>query len=90
MRFRLGLDTRLLVSAVCVNTHMNYKNNGGSGSSGSGGLFDEDAMIEDENIYSATTGKLDVGELVAQVFWVNLDPYPKKPGTSPVVYEISG
>jgi hypothetical protein len=61
-----------------------------AGGGGGGGLFDEDAMIEDENIYSATTGKLDVGELVAQVFWLNLDPYPKKPGTKPVVYEISG
>ena len=47
-------------------------------------------IIEDESIYSAESGKLDLGELVAQTFWLELDPYPKKPGTDPVSYSISG
>jgi hypothetical protein len=49
-----------------------------------------DNIIEDESIYSVDTGKLDLGELVAQTFWMTLDPYPKKPGTSPVSFSISG
>jgi hypothetical protein len=47
-------------------------------------------MVEDPAIYSSTTGILDVGELVAQSFWLQLDPFPKKPGTRPVQMEISG
>ena len=42
----------------------------------------EDVLMEDEAIF-ATNGMLDVGELVAQLVWLNLDPYPKKPGASP-------
>lgn len=51
---------------------------------------EEDALVEDEGIYSLKTGKLDVGELVAQNFWLGLDPYPKKPGSAPLRLEISG
>jgi hypothetical protein len=51
---------------------------------------EEDSLVEDEAIYSLATGILDVGELVAQTFWLNLDPYPKKPGTGPIEIEISG
>jgi hypothetical protein len=56
-------------------------------SAGSGA---EASLIEDESIYSSTTGLLDVGELVAQTFWLQLDPFPKKPGTGPMEIEISG
>jgi hypothetical protein len=49
----------------------------------------EDDVIEDEAIYSLN-GVLDVGELVAQLFWLKLDPYPKKPGSNPVQSSISG
>uniref|UniRef100_A0A6T6EYI4 Uncharacterized protein n=1 Tax=Craspedostauros australis TaxID=1486917 RepID=A0A6T6EYI4_9STRA len=51
---------------------------------------EDDAIVEDESIYSGLTGKLDVGELVAQMLWLNVDPYPKKPGTTPVSFSISG
>lgn len=51
--------------------------------------IDEDILMEDEAIY-AVDGLLDVGELVAQLFWLNLDPYPKKPGTDPVQRSITG
>jgi hypothetical protein len=44
----------------------------------------EEDIIEDENIYNAAKGQVDVGELVAQLFAVKLDPYPKKPGSKPV------
>lgn len=49
-----------------------------------------DDVIEDEHIYSLSTGLLDVGELVAQNFWLALDPYPKLPGSEPVEASISG
>ena len=49
---------------------------------------DDDVLMEDEAIY-ATGGMLDIGELVAQLFWLSLDPYPKKPGTDPVQASIS-
>lgn len=52
-------------------------------------LIDEDILMEDEAIY-AVNGLLDVGELVAQMFWLSLDPYPKKPGTAPVNISITG
>jgi uncharacterized metal-binding protein YceD (DUF177 family) len=51
---------------------------------------DADNMVEDESVYSLGSDNLDVGELVAQTFWLNLDPYPKKPGTGPVEISISG
>lgn len=50
---------------------------------------EEDALMEDEAIY-VIDGPLDVGELVAQLFWLKLDPYPKKPGSDPVQRSISG
>lgn len=50
---------------------------------------EEDILMEDEAIY-ATDGPLDLGELVAQLFWLGLDPYPKKPGTDPVQRSITG
>lgn len=50
---------------------------------------EEDSLIEDEAIYSVN-GLLDAGELVAQLLWLSLDPYPKRPGSSPVHITISG
>lgn len=47
-------------------------------------------ILEDEHIYSISTGLLDIGELVAQNFWLALDPYPKLPGSKPVEISISG
>ena len=52
--------------------------------------FGAEEIVEDESIYSASNGILDVGELVAQTFYLNLDRYPKKPGTGPLEYTISG
>eukprot|EP00977_Amphora_coffeiformis_P022650 scaffold11172_cov172-Amphora_coffeaeformis.AAC.3 len=56
--------------------------------------FDEDdelanVLMEDQAIYPVG-GHMDVGELVAQLFWLQLDPYPKKPGSEPVQRTISG
>lgn len=50
----------------------------------------EDDVFEDENIYSSIDGKIDLGELVSQLFWLKLDPYPKKPGTYPIRTSITG
>ena len=47
-------------------------------------------ILEDEHIYSVSTGHLDIGELVAQNFWLSLDPYPKLPGSEPIETSISG
>lgn len=49
----------------------------------------EDDVIEDVLIFG-NDGILDVGELVAQSFRLKLDPYPKKPGSEPVKYSITG
>jgi hypothetical protein len=49
----------------------------------------EEDIVEDENIFGHD-GMLDVGELVAQTFRLKLDPYPKKPGSEPVSYSITG
>lgn len=49
----------------------------------------EDDVVEDEAIF-ARDGIIDVGELVSQLFWLKLDPYPKKPGTGPIQISISG
>ena len=46
-------------------------------------------LMEDEAIYS-TESLLDVGELISQLFWLQLDPYPKKGGSGPVQYSITG
>jgi hypothetical protein len=48
-----------------------------------------DVLMEDQAIYPAG-GPLDVGELAAQLFWLQLDPYPKKPGSEAVRITISG
>eukprot|EP00533_Pseudo-nitzschia_delicatissima_P012363 CAMPEP_0197271532 /NCGR_PEP_ID=MMETSP1432-20130617/8658_1 /TAXON_ID=44447 /ORGANISM="Pseudo-nitzschia delicatissima, Strain UNC1205" /LENGTH=304 /DNA_ID=CAMNT_0042736957 /DNA_START=169 /DNA_END=1083 /DNA_ORIENTATION=+ len=47
-------------------------------------------LVEDESIYSLSSEQLDVGELIAQTFYLELDPFPKKPGSDPVSWEISG
>lgn len=52
-----------------------------------GGLAD---LVEDESIYSLSSDQFDVGELIAQTFCLELDPYPKKPGSDPVEWEITG
>ncbi len=49
----------------------------------------EEDIVEDENIFGVD-GIIDVGELVAQTFRLKLDPYPKKPGSEPVSYSITG
>lgn len=46
-------------------------------------------LMEDEAIYS-TESLLDVGELISQLFWLQLDPYPKKGGSGPVQFSITG
>ena len=51
--------------------------------------MNEDVLMEDQAIYS-TTGILDLGELVAQTFWLSVDKYPKKPGTDPIQFSITG
>ncbi|EEC47379.1 predicted protein [Phaeodactylum tricornutum CCAP 1055/1] len=50
---------------------------------------EDDALMEDEAIYPLD-GLFDVGELVSQLFWLKLDPYPKKPGTDFFSASISG
>jgi hypothetical protein len=62
----------------------------GNTSSSSEAAASSAALVEDESIYSSATGVLDVGELVAQTFWLQLDPYPKKPGTGPMEFTITG
>ena len=49
----------------------------------------EEDVVEDDAVLGAD-GVLDAGELVAQFFRLKLDPYPKKPGSSPVNYSITG
>jgi hypothetical protein len=46
-------------------------------------------LMEDEAIYS-TESLFDVGELISQLFWLQLDPYPKKEGSGPVQFSITG
>jgi len=47
-----------------------------------------DEIIEDEACF-CTDGIVDCGEIVAQMFRSNLDPYPKKPGSDPVSYSFT-
>ncbi len=47
-------------------------------------------VFEDDAIFDIASKRLDVGELVAQYFFQQLDPYPKKPGTDPIRISISG
>ena len=49
----------------------------------------DDDVLEDENIYSMD-GVIDIGELVSQILYLQLDPYPKKPGTYPIRTSITG
>ncbi|CAB9516172.1 Uncharacterized ACR, COG1399 [Seminavis robusta] len=49
----------------------------------------DDILMEDDAIY-ATNGMLDIGELTAQLFWLDLDPYPRKPGSEFLQFSISG
>jgi len=46
-------------------------------------------IIEDLAIFGSD-GILDAGELVAQSLRLKLNPFPKKPGTEPVTYSITG
>ena len=55
---------------------------------GEGGSLD-DNILQDVSVYPSG-GMLDVGELVAQLFYLQLDPYPKKPGTDLFHASISG
>ena len=51
---------------------------------------DLDDVFEDAAIF-ATNQMLDVGELLSQLLWLQLDPYPRKPGgPEKVQYTISG
>mmetsp|Transcript_33933 Transcript_33933/g.73541 ORF Transcript_33933/g.73541 Transcript_33933/m.73541 type:complete len:308 (-) Transcript_33933:107-1030(-) len=50
--------------------------------------IDED-IVEDEAVLGSD-GFIDVGELVAQLFRLKLDPYPKKPGSEPINLSFSG
>eukprot|EP00566_Odontella_aurita_P027769 CAMPEP_0113597814 /NCGR_PEP_ID=MMETSP0015_2-20120614/41227_1 /TAXON_ID=2838 /ORGANISM="Odontella" /LENGTH=165 /DNA_ID=CAMNT_0000505735 /DNA_START=386 /DNA_END=883 /DNA_ORIENTATION=+ /assembly_acc=CAM_ASM_000160 len=50
---------------------------------------DEDDVVEDEAVLGSE-GVLDLGELVAQLFRLKLDPYPKKPGSKPINLSFSG
>ena len=49
--------------------------------------YDSD-VVEDYAVYQ--NGVLDAGELVSQMFRLKLDPYPKKPGSEPVSFSITG
>lgn len=48
----------------------------------------EGDVIEDDAVFNS--GNLDVGELVAQMFRLKLDPFPKSPGSKPVDITFSG
>ena len=50
---------------------------------------DDDSVMEDEAVLTVG-GMLDVGELVSQLFWLSLDPYPKKPGSEWSQTSITG
>ena len=49
----------------------------------------EEDVVEDEAVLGSD-GYIDVGELVAQLFRLKLDPYPKKPGSKPINLSFSG
>ena len=88
------MEIQRLLSQQDVIDQRQQKGGGGSNSMqfdfGDNNFDNEESIIEDESIYSANTGLLDVGELVAQTFWLQLDPYPKKPGTNPIQTSITG
>lgn len=49
----------------------------------------EEDVVEDEAVLGSD-GYIDVGELVAQLFRLKLEPYPKKPGSKPINLSFSG
>ena len=49
----------------------------------------EEDVVEDEAVLGSD-GYIDIGELVAQLFRLKLDPYPKKPGSKPINLSFSG
>ena len=49
----------------------------------------EEDVVEDEAVLGPD-GYIDIGELVAQLFRLKLDPYPKKPGSKPINLSFSG
>lgn len=51
---------------------------------------DEELEVVEDLAIMGSDGVLDLGELVAQTMRLKLDPYPKKPGTEPVTYSITG
>ncbi|GKZ01069.1 hypothetical protein MPSEU_001058600 [Mayamaea pseudoterrestris] len=52
-------------------------------------MQNDDHVMEDEAILTVG-GMLDVGELVSQLFWLSLDPYPRKPGSEWTQTSITG
>ena len=48
----------------------------------------EEYVIQDVAIYNSF-GIVNVGELIAQLLVLKLDPYPKKPGSQPVRFTFS-
>ena len=68
-----------------------YEGNGSTGGGINGRSNDYTAqpdIVEDENIYSLSSDQLDVGELVSQTFYLQLDWYPSKPGiTEPMEFD---
>lgn len=83
------MDLQAAIEAASADD--DYDNDDGDGGMYGGRIAAaSSSLVEDEAIYSSQTGVLDVGELVAQTFWLELDPFPKKPGTGPIEMEISG
>jgi hypothetical protein len=84
-------------SAAAVSSSSSSSNDSSSSDGNTMDLSMTATLVEDEAIYSSQTGMLDVGELVAQTFWLQLDPFPKKPGSNnnnsgggPMEMEITG
>lgn len=53
-------------------------------------LLSEDQDIMEDGSILTIGGRLDVGELVAQLFWLSLDKYPRTPGSEFTQVSISG
>lgn len=88
----VSFRTRSMVDDLDLMEIQRIASSDGSDDSDDGRLDDGDEssfLMEDEAIFPIG-GQLDVGELVSQLFWLNLDPYPKKPGTDPVQRSITG
>ena len=52
--------------------------------------FDVEEDVVEDGAVLGSDGYIDVGELVAQLFRLKLDPYPKKPGSKPINLSFSG